>query len=337
MSQGEPPEARDINRETMGLRSLLVVLSLGAQLVASSRAAAAPPAAEDPEALIRVGNAARRKGDDKRAEGYLKRAYELARTPRSAAQLGLVELALGHFRSAEEHLSEALAADDDWVHDNREVLTSSRVSARSHLWALEIGGAPRDATVLRPEGAITKLPTDGVLWFDPGTVTLTVQAVGRKPAPVEASGAAGERHKVQVELQEENTPAPPVAVVPAPRTEPAPTAPSAPSGPADPLRTRRIAGIVVGAVGVAAVVTGVILLEKGNSEVDATNAGGTYNPANGNYQTLQNAGVGFMIGGAAAVAAGGALFVLGLSHGEAPAVSLNVGSGGGLVRVGGTF
>jgi hypothetical protein len=39
--------------------------------------------AEDPEELIRVGNSLRRKGDNLRAAGYIRRAYELAHTPRS--------------------------------------------------------------------------------------------------------------------------------------------------------------------------------------------------------------------------------------------------------------
>jgi hypothetical protein len=52
-------------------------------------------AAEDPEALIRQGIELRRAGQDARAEGYFRRTYQLAATSRTAAQLGLCELAVG--------------------------------------------------------------------------------------------------------------------------------------------------------------------------------------------------------------------------------------------------
>jgi hypothetical protein len=54
-------------------------------------------AQEEPEALIRQGVELRRKGQNALAQGYFKRAYAIAHTPRSAAQLGLVEHALGYF------------------------------------------------------------------------------------------------------------------------------------------------------------------------------------------------------------------------------------------------
>jgi hypothetical protein len=344
----------------MTIKSLLVVAVVVLQLATPTVADAAPSTPEDPEALIRIGNGLRRKGDDKRAEGYLKRAYELAHTPRSEADLGLVELALGRYRRAEEHLSEALAADDAWVQDNKAALTSSRDKARAKLLALEIVGAPRDATVLSPDGTVTKLPADGVLYVDPGEVKLSVQAIGHKTASVDITGAAGEKRKVEVAMPSTEQ-APPVAApapapapapspvkppsaAPSPETPPSgePSAPPAPSAGESPDGARRIAGIVVGAVGVAAAATGVVLLAKGNSEVDATNAAantknGVYDPANGNYQSLQHAGVGLIIGGAAAVAVGGTLLVLGLSRQEAPGVSFNVGPGGGLLQLRGAF
>jgi hypothetical protein len=348
----------------MILKSLLVVAVVVLPLAAPTVAGAAPSTTEDPEALIRIGNGLRRKGDDKRAEGYLKRAYELAHTPRSEADLGLCELALGRFRRAEEHLSEALAADDSWVQDNKAALISSRDKARAKLLAVEIVGAPRDATVVLPDSTVTKLPADGVLYVDPGDVKLSVQAGGHKPAAVEIRGVAGEKRKAEVAMPSTEQ-APPVAAAPAPAAAPtpapapetrptaapspetppsgAPSAPPAPSVDTSSERAQRIAGIVVGAVGVAAAATGVVLLVKGNSEVDTTNAAsrttppGVYDPANGNYETLQHAGVGLVIGGAAAVAVGGTLFVLGLPHQEAPTVSFNVGPGGGLLQLRGAF
>src|SRR4051812_16035681 len=79
--------------------------------------AADPTEIED---LIRQGNDLRRAGKDERALPLLRKAYDLAGTPRTAAQLGLVEVALGYRLEAERHLSESLASPRDvWVRKNR--------------------------------------------------------------------------------------------------------------------------------------------------------------------------------------------------------------------------
>src|SRR5262252_5115498 len=74
---------------------------------------------EEPEALIRQGIALRRAGEDARAYGYFKRAYEISKTPRTTAQLGLASQAVGKFSEAELLLSAALETDDPWVQQNR--------------------------------------------------------------------------------------------------------------------------------------------------------------------------------------------------------------------------
>jgi hypothetical protein len=98
---------------------------------------------EDSETLIQQAVEPRRKGEHTRAYRYLKRAYDLARTPRSAAQLGLVEHARGPYSDAEVLLGEALATSDPWVGQNRPRLESSRNFVRSKLGRVEIVGARR--------------------------------------------------------------------------------------------------------------------------------------------------------------------------------------------------
>jgi hypothetical protein len=322
--------------------------SVAALLVLTSLLAAAPVHAKDPgadpEALIRIGNDLRRHGEDRRAEGYFRRAYDIAPTPRSAAQLGLLELALSRFAQAEALLSEALASQDAWVLDHRAVLETSRANARAHLAGVELLGVPRDATLISPDGAVTKIPADAVVWVEPGAIHLKVQAIGHKLGEVSLTAPAGETRKVEVAMPlVDATPAPapaPSLVTPPTAGEPTTPAPEAP--PATPGRGQRIAGIVVGAAGLAAAITGVVLLEKGNAEVDATNKaartpGGVYDPGNGSFETLQNLGVGLIVGGATAAVVGGTLFYLGLRHGEAPAVSLNLGVGRGVLQWEGAF
>src|SRR4030095_2817946 len=78
------------------------------------------------EVLIREGTAFRRDGKDDQNFPLFRKAYELAPTPRTAAQLGLVEMELSYWLEAEKHLSEALAAPRDlWVNRNRETLAAA--------------------------------------------------------------------------------------------------------------------------------------------------------------------------------------------------------------------
>jgi hypothetical protein len=332
---------------------LLVAVVLGQ----ASGLRAAP--AEDPEELIKVGNALRRKGDNLRAVGYIRRAYELAHTPRSAAQLGLVELAVSDFVNAEAHLTEALGSNDPWVVSNAKTVEDSRKKARGHLLRVEVVGAPADATVVLPEARILKLPEDGVLWLAPGATKLRVQSIGHKSADLEVAGAEKETRTVRVEMPLEmpaavpvapaTTTTPPKAAEPASAEaegaskpgEPAPTPVSAAS---DSGRSLRIAGIVTGAAGIAVAVVGGVVLASGNSKADDTNKAAMnakpWNPADGNYKTLQQAGVGLLVGGGVAIATGVALYVVGAKSagGEAAtSVSLSVGPGGGVLGWGGRF
>ena len=78
--------------------------------------------AQDAEAAIRQGMELRKQGEDARALPYLEKAYQLSRTPRTAAQLGLVQMGLGYWVDAERHLDEALSDPDNyWVAKTRAV------------------------------------------------------------------------------------------------------------------------------------------------------------------------------------------------------------------------
>ncbi len=308
-------------------------------------------AADDPEALIRIGNDLRRKGDDKRAEGYIKRAYEIGHTPRAAAQLGLVEVSLGRFLEGAQLLEMAVESDDAWVADHRATLEASLTKARTHLVGVELVGAPRDATAVFADKTIAKVPADGVLWLAPGAIAFDVEAIGHTGAHVAVQASAGDHTKVNVTMNAVNQAGPAVAAAPtAVEPEATPVAPTAPSPSPEPTasepssgRSLRIAGIAVGAAGVVAAAVGVVLLEKGNSKVDATNgAVGTstpYDPSNSNYKTLQGAGVGLIVGGVVAAAGGVGLYLLGRREGGEPAqaVSFDVGERFALVQWGGKF
>jgi hypothetical protein len=323
--------------------SMFFVVLLGAFVVR-----AAPPS-EDPEALIRIGNELRRKGDQERAVGYFRRAYELAHTPRSAAQLGLSELALDRFGAAETHLSEALRSDDPWVVEHAKAIQASRTTARQHLLGVELVGAPRDATIVLGDGTLVPLPADGTLWLTPGPEALKVQAIGHKDAAVQVTGAAGEHHKIQLAmpaLVDLAAPAPPKTPEPAPVvTEPvaAPTAPPATdtdAQPSAPMNNLKVAGIVVASVGVVAGVVGGVAFAAGSARESRFNdLKQPYSEDDANWKSLKYPGLGLLVGGGLAVATGVVLFVVGgkTSKPEEHALSIDVGPGAGLLRWKGAF
>jgi hypothetical protein len=305
--------------------------------------------AEDPETLIRQGTDLRRAGDNVRAHGYFARAYELAKTPRSAAQLGLAELALADHVSAELHLSEALAGNDAWIRQNRETLTTNLERARKHLVRAELIGVPAGATAAVAARAPVPVPPDGVMWLPPGKTAVRIEAPGYPGTTVDVNGSAGRALRVELPPSSLSvSPAPSLSPPPptAPPTPPleSPSAPGdrrlfQPNGDGEPVgslaasapqrgRNLRIGGLVASGLGAAAAVAGGFLLSSGNGKRDdiekAARNGTPYNPANGNFRTLQRAGVGLMAAGGVAVASGVALYLLGRRADEAPALSLVV-------------
>lgn len=280
----------------MAFRRVWAALSVALLLAAAPSA----QAADDPETLIRQGVTLRRQGQEAVAYGYIRRAYDIAPTPRTAAQLGLVELALGRNLDAEQHLSEALAKPDPWIDQNAEALQKSWGMASKLLGRVKVVGSPRGARVRSEDRPPMFVPADGQVWVTPGRVSLTIEAPGQSPQKKEISVAAGAIATVAFESQ---------AV--------------APQGPA--TREVRLAGFVVAGAGVATVVTGVLLYRAGASKLDAIEndaaAKRDYNPANGNFATFGNAGVACMISGGVAAAAGAALYFYGRRSGSAEAAA----------------
>src|SRR4051812_40926139 len=105
----------------------VVFASLVASLMGAGWAATAHASdASEAEDLIRTAVKLRNEGKDQKAFPLLQRAYDLARTPRTEAQLGLVEMALGYWVESEGHLAHAVAATENhWIASNRPVLTNA--------------------------------------------------------------------------------------------------------------------------------------------------------------------------------------------------------------------
>ena len=90
---------------------------------------AAPAAAQETPAtaLLREGIELRRAGRDAEALARFERAHAVEPSPRTLAQMGLAEQALGRWVRAEAHLRAALAPRDDaWIERNRAALDAAR-------------------------------------------------------------------------------------------------------------------------------------------------------------------------------------------------------------------
>ncbi len=161
---------------------VLAAVVIGAMTTGArpSRAADASDT-EKAEQLIREGNALRRNNQDARALPMFQQAYAISRTPRSAAQLALAELALGYWDAAAEHLTEALTAGrHPWVAKNRSALEASLNEAKSHLASVSVTGRPVGAEVLLNGKSVGTLPLGGPVLVNEGRIETEVRASGYK-------------------------------------------------------------------------------------------------------------------------------------------------------------
>jgi hypothetical protein len=333
------------NRCRWGLAFFLALAPSGVILAGAQQARAGE---EDPESLIRQGVALRKRGDDAKALGYFQRAYDIARTPRTAAQLGLVLLALGKYLEAEVRLGQALDVTDPWVEAHTAALESARATARGQLGKIELVGAPSDATVEATGRPALKLPSDNAIWVSPGMARLRIEAPGFEAMTREVSVAQGAKTRVRItmaKLAPEHPPADKPPTETRRKTEPA-LASSSRAGASTPglgvsggpaagggssaddretHRHLRIAAIVGAGAGVAMGVTGFLLRNVATQKLNAINSDATatpprpYNPSNGNYQTFDGLGLGLMVAGGATVGASVITYILNRDSGDAAA------------------
>lgn len=164
-------------------------------------------AADAAETLIRKGVDKRRGGNDRAALPLFQEAYDISRTPRAAAQLGLCEQALEMWSQAEFHLSEALVVQTDpWVASNRQVLENSLSDTRSHMASIEIQNAPSSALVV-----IAGLPrgkaSEGPFFVITGDAEISVVAPDSRFETTASDLKAGETRKIKYREADAHQPA----------------------------------------------------------------------------------------------------------------------------------
>jgi len=144
-------------------------------------AAARAQSAGDADAMIERAIDLREAGNDLEARTLLREAYALSPTPRAAAQLGLVEQALGLWVDAERHLVEAISrANDQWVARRRQLLDQSLSIVRENLGSLEILANVEGAVVLIRGTRVATLPLSAPLRLPAGRAEIEIRANGHQ-------------------------------------------------------------------------------------------------------------------------------------------------------------
>ena len=202
-----------------------LALPLAAALLLGAARSARADDVADAEALIRQGVQLRQQGNAPRALPLFEKAYQTSRSPRTAAQLGLVELELGYCVEAERYLTEALAVPDHpWIAKNKSTLKRQLEAARKDIGELLVTGAPAGAEIWVNHKLAGKLPLGAAIRLDKGHVDIELRAAGYAPTTDSATIAAGKQVHRSYALTPE-PPAPPPVVVAAPPPAAAPPSP----------------------------------------------------------------------------------------------------------------
>jgi hypothetical protein len=201
----------------VGAAALLTPLTLGW----TARSARAGESG-DAEALIRQGVELRSQKKDERALPLFEKAYQISRTPRTAGQLGLVEMALGYFVDAERYLGEAVASPEHpWVAKNLPTLKAQLATAKSQIGELYVIGEPAGAEVWVNGKQVGKLPLSAPIRLEKGRAEVQVRAAGYLASSDTVVMVGGKREDRSYRLHRE-------AVAVAPPPPPAPVTPVTP-------------------------------------------------------------------------------------------------------------
>ncbi len=154
---------------------------------------------------------AREAGDDVHALDLFQRAYAEEPAPRTAAQLGLCEQALGSWVEAQRHVREALATSDTWVRRNRSSLEHALTAIDEQVGTIEVLGGVDGASVRWGGQSLGALPMTEPASVVVGRATLEVTADGYVPYAIELTVRGGELTRQVVRLEEVHATPPPSA------------------------------------------------------------------------------------------------------------------------------
>jgi hypothetical protein len=275
---------------------VLIALSVAAV----ARSAIAAGESGEAEALIRQGVQLRIQGKPERALPFFEKAYQTSRTPRTAAQLGLVELDLGYYVEAERYLAEGLAAPDHpWIAKNQATLKRQLATAKANIGEVVVSGTPAGAEVWLNGNLAGRIPLAAPIRLAKGRVDIQLRAPGYEPAEDSANIVGGKREQRSYALSptpvaagQTTTPVggtPPAGTATAislapgavpsvgagawssPATTPSATIATAPAPTANGTRARRPIAWIVGAAAIGALAFGTVEAFNAVSKKNAFN------------------------------------------------------------------
>jgi PEGA domain len=186
----------------------------GATALIAIGVASAHAQTPDPDALDQRGIALRRQRRDAEALEQFRRSFALRAAPRTLAQIGLAEQALGRWVEAETDVHAALeASGDPWIARNRPILVAGLADIERHLGAIVVEADVPGAQLWVNGSRAAKLPLRGPLRVEAGSVVIEVRADGFAPARRITSVEPGENahenvHLVPLSLEPSIAPSP---------------------------------------------------------------------------------------------------------------------------------
>lgn len=323
------------------MRSATVTV-LAAVILLSASASAQVRDTGNLEAQHIHGLELRRQHRDSEARDLFRGLYERSHEPRALARQAAAEAAMGDWLTAERHLVTALEVQDDpWIAQNRAGLESDLALIHRHLGALEVISDTPGAEVWIGGERRATLPHTRPIAVRDGTVVYEVRAAGYVTemhtvvVPVGASTPTRETVNLtrDASAARRNPPPDTGSTDVTPRRDTDTTGPRV-------LRVAGISGIVIGAAGLGAGITGLILRNQKADEFNARPECGADAPAHGGdvcetlfddgqrWQTIATAS---FIAGGLIMAGGFVMTVLGFRspRDERPRTSLLLGPGPG--------
>jgi len=180
------------------LVSCLGVVLLGVSLFPQQIHAATDSA----ELMIRTGVELRRQGRNQDALPKFQGAYELSRSSRAAAQLGLCEQTLKMWEDAEQHLSEALLGQSDiWVTRNRKVLEDALSKGRENLASVQLAVRPPEAMISINDITVGRAEEGRTVWLKEGDLLITASLAAYESQSVKRKVKAGESTQITMQLK----------------------------------------------------------------------------------------------------------------------------------------
>jgi hypothetical protein len=180
------------------------------QVVFTLLALAAP--ASEADRLIDRGVDLREEGKDLEALELFQRAYEMNKSPRAMAQIGLAQQALGRWVDAEASLAKAIAeSKHPWIKTRRAALESALAKVRERVGRVEILGTAGAQVAIDGRVAGT-LPLTQPVSVVAGTIAVEVSGEGYLPVTRTVVVPAGGLARETIELVKKPADPPKVAV-----------------------------------------------------------------------------------------------------------------------------